>query len=47
MRAAVAKVKLSVPLYKKSMGVNKGALVIGGGLAGMTAAITLPTRTTR
>jgi heterodisulfide reductase subunit A len=41
VRAAVAKVKLSVPLYKKSMGVNKGALVIGGGLAGMTAAIDL------
>jgi heterodisulfide reductase subunit A len=41
VRAAVAKVKLATPLYKKSMGVNKGALVIGGGLAGMTAAIDL------
>jgi heterodisulfide reductase subunit A len=41
VRAAVAKVKLSTPLYKKSMSVNKGALVIGGGLAGMTAAIDL------
>jgi heterodisulfide reductase subunit A len=41
VRAAVAKVKLAAPLYKKSMGVNKGALVIGGGLAGMTAAIDL------
>jgi heterodisulfide reductase subunit A len=41
VRAAVAKVKLARPLYKKSMGVNKGALVIGGGLAGMTAALDL------
>src|SRR5208337_901849 len=41
VRAAVAKVKLSRPLHKKSMGVNKSALVIGGGLAGMTAAIDL------
>jgi heterodisulfide reductase subunit A len=41
VRAAVAKAKLATPLYKKSMGVNKGALVIGGGLAGMTAAIDL------
>ncbi len=41
VRASVAKVKLSVPLHKKSMGVNKGALVIGGGLAGMTAALDL------
>jgi heterodisulfide reductase subunit A2 len=41
VRAAVAKVKLATPLYKKSMGVNKGALVIGGGLAGMTAALDL------
>jgi heterodisulfide reductase subunit A2 len=41
VRAAVTKVKLARPLYKKSMGVNKGALVIGGGLAGMTAALDL------
>jgi heterodisulfide reductase subunit A len=41
VRAAVAKVKLAAPLYKKSMSVNKGALVIGGGLAGMTAAVDL------
>jgi heterodisulfide reductase subunit A len=41
IRAAVAKVKLSEPLYKKSMGVNKGALILGGGLAGMTAALDL------
>ena len=41
VRAAVAKIKLAKPLYKKSMGVNKGALIIGGGLAGMTAALDL------
>jgi heterodisulfide reductase subunit A len=40
-RAAVFKVKLAEPLYKKSMGVTKSALVIGGGVAGMTAAIDL------
>jgi heterodisulfide reductase subunit A2 len=41
IRAAVAKIRLATPLYKKSMGVNKGALIIGGGLAGMTAALDL------
>ncbi len=41
VRAAVAKVKLATPLYRKSMSVNKDALVIGGGLAGMTAALDL------
>jgi heterodisulfide reductase subunit A len=41
VRAAVAKVRLAQPLYKKSMSVNKDALVIGGGLAGMTAALDL------
>jgi heterodisulfide reductase subunit A len=41
VRASVAKVKLAAPLYRKSMGVTKGALVIGGGLAGMTAALDL------
>jgi len=41
VRAAIAKVKLASPLYKKSMGVNRGALVIGGGLAGLTAALDL------
>jgi heterodisulfide reductase subunit A2 len=41
VRAAVTKVKLAKPLYKKTMGVNKGALIIGGGLAGMTAALDL------
>jgi heterodisulfide reductase subunit A2 len=41
VRAAVAKVRLAQPLYKKSMSVNKDALVMGGGLAGMTAALDL------
>ena len=41
VRAAVAKIKLATPLYKKSMSVNKGALIIGGGLAGMIAALDL------
>jgi heterodisulfide reductase subunit A len=41
VRNAVVKVVLAEPLYKKTIGVNKGALVIGGGLAGMTAALDL------
>lgn len=41
VRAAAAKVKLATPLYRKSMGVTSSALVIGGGLAGMTAALDL------
>ena len=41
VRGAVSKVGLAEPLYKKKLGVNKDALVIGGGLAGMTAAIDL------
>ena len=41
VRSAVAKVVLADPLYKKTLGVNKDALVIGGGLAGMTAALDL------
>ena len=41
VRAATAKVKLATPLYRKSMGVTSSALVIGGGLAGMTAALDL------
>jgi heterodisulfide reductase subunit A len=35
----VAKVKLNEPLYPKYLKVNKRALVIGGGIAGMTAAL--------
>ena len=40
-RNAVAKVILDEPLYKKTIGVNKEALVIGGGLAGMSASLDL------
>ena len=41
VRNAVMKVTLAEPLYRKTLGVNKAALVIGGGLAGMTAALDL------
>ncbi|MFA6133515.1 MAG: CoB--CoM heterodisulfide reductase iron-sulfur subunit A family protein [Phycisphaerae bacterium] len=41
VRNAVTRVTLAEPLYRKSLGVNKNALVIGGGLAGMTAAMDL------
>jgi heterodisulfide reductase subunit A len=41
LRASVAKVRLARPLFKKKMGVKKSALVIGGGLAGMTCALDL------
>jgi heterodisulfide reductase subunit A len=41
VRAAVAKVALAEPLYRSELGVDKNALVIGGGLAGMTAALDL------
>ena len=40
-RSAVERVILAVPLYRKELAVNKDALVIGGGLAGMTAALDL------
>ena len=39
VRMAVAKSRLLEPLEKASVGVTKAALVIGGGLAGMTAAL--------
>ena len=38
IRMAVAKVRLVEPLQRKSLEFNHDALVIGGGLAGMTAA---------
>jgi heterodisulfide reductase subunit A len=38
---AVAKARLLEPLARRSVRVNKSALVIGGGLAGMTAALAL------
>ena len=41
VRMAVAKARLLEPLTRRSIAVNKSALVIGGGLAGMTAALSL------
>ncbi|MCJ7579908.1 MAG: FAD-dependent oxidoreductase, partial [Candidatus Aminicenantes bacterium] len=41
VRMAVAKSRLLVPLQKKFVSIIKSALVIGGGAAGMTAAIEL------
>lgn len=41
IRMAVAKVLPQTPLYQLSVNVNQSALVIGGGLAGMTAALNL------
>jgi heterodisulfide reductase subunit A len=41
VRMAVAKARLLEPLYKGTLKINHDALVIGGGLAGMTAAINL------
>ncbi|MFQ5436506.1 MAG: FAD-dependent oxidoreductase, partial [Anaerolineae bacterium] len=41
VRMAVAKVRLVKPLQRKSLEFNHDALVIGGGLAGMTAALEL------
>ncbi len=41
VRMAVAKARLIEPLYSVSIPVNSGALVIGGGIAGMTSALNL------
>ncbi len=41
VRMAVAKASLLEPLEKRSMPIQKSALVIGGGVAGMTAALTV------
>ncbi len=41
IRMAVAKSRMLEPLYGKSLPVNHAALVIGGGLSGMTAALSL------
>jgi len=41
VRMAVAKARLIEPLQKRSVPIIKSALVIGGGLSGMTAAIEL------
>ena len=41
LRMAVAKSRLLQPLQRQRIKIQKSALVIGGGLAGMTAALTL------
>jgi heterodisulfide reductase subunit A len=41
VRMAVAKARLLQPLQKRSVRIQKSALVIGGGLSGMTAALAL------
>jgi len=41
VRMAVAKARLITPLAQPSIAVNRSALVIGGGIAGMTAALGL------
>ncbi|MEW6697615.1 MAG: FAD-dependent oxidoreductase [Bacillota bacterium] len=41
VRMAVAKVKLLKPVYTSFMDINRQALVIGGGVAGMTNALNL------
>lgn len=41
VRMAVAKARLLQPLQRKHVRIEKAALVIGGGLSGMTAALTL------
>ncbi len=41
VKMAVAKASLLDPLQKRSLEINKSALVIGGGLAGMTSAVEL------
>ena len=41
VRMALAKSRLLEPLHRQTVGVEKSALVIGGGLSGMTAALTL------
>ena len=41
VRMAVAKARLIEPLYSTSITIKSGALVIGGGIAGMTASLSL------
>ncbi|MBW1708321.1 MAG: FAD-dependent oxidoreductase [Deltaproteobacteria bacterium] len=41
VRGAVAKVALLEPLHQTQMGLTKEAIVIGGGVAGMTAALSI------
>ncbi len=39
VKKAIAKVRHAIPLHSEQLGVNKRALVIGGGIAGIQAAI--------
>ncbi|MBI4320432.1 MAG: CoB--CoM heterodisulfide reductase iron-sulfur subunit A family protein [Chloroflexi bacterium] len=41
VRMAIARSRTLSPLYKESLGVNGRAVVVGGGVAGMTAALSL------
>jgi heterodisulfide reductase subunit A-like polyferredoxin len=41
IRMAIAKARLLEPLYRKSLDINHDAVVVGGGLSGMTAALEL------
>ncbi|MFQ6014694.1 MAG: FAD-dependent oxidoreductase, partial [Anaerolineae bacterium] len=41
VRMAVAKARLLEPLYRRTLEINHDVLVIGGGMAGMTAALEL------
>ena len=41
VRMAVARARLLEPLHKESLDLNRQALVVGGGVAGMTASLTL------
>jgi heterodisulfide reductase subunit A len=41
VRMAVARVRLLAPIAQTYTGINKSALVVGGGVAGMTAALSL------
>jgi len=47
VRMAVSKVSLLEPLSETELDIHQAALVIGGGIAGMSAAKTLPNRDTR
>ncbi|MEK7722440.1 MAG: FAD-dependent oxidoreductase, partial [Elusimicrobiota bacterium] len=41
VRMALSKARLIEPLYRKNVPISKGVVVLGGGLAGMTAALSL------
>ncbi len=44
VRMAVAKARLLEPLYAQKMKINKDVLIVGGGLAGMSAGLSLALR---